>query len=120
MKRAVKILIVILFLLSLTAAFWAGGYLKEQAYQDSRNQRCAKLILFAIDKAENHDLSDNGVREALISNLYAAHEFCDDPAIGAQLNDLWNTLIYRADTYLSRQNELVVELQDILATVHAQ
>ena len=30
MKRAVKILIVIPLLLSLAAAFWAGGYLKEQ------------------------------------------------------------------------------------------
>lgn len=120
MKNARKILIVILVLLSLAATFWAGSYWKEQEYKDSRNQRCARLILFAIDKAENHDLTDNGVREALLSDLYAAHEFCDDPAISAQLNNLWNTLIYRSDAYLNQQDTLTGQLQDILSAVHEQ
>lgn len=120
MKHVRKFIVVAMFLLSLALSFWAGSYVKEQEYQDKRNQRCARLILFAIDKAENHDLSDSGVLEALISDLYAAHEFCDDPATAALINDLWNTLIYRAAPYRDNQTALVKELQAILSAVHAQ
>ena len=120
MKHSTKIILAAVFLLSLFLSFQTGRYLNEQEYADRRNQCCARLILFAIDKVENHDLSDTGVLEALISNLYAAHEFCDDPATAAQINDLWNTLIYRRDTYLNERAALSKELQTILAALCSQ
>ena len=94
--------------------------MKEKEYMESREQRCQRLMLFAIDKVENHDLSESGVREALISDLYAAHELCDNPELDAQLNNLWNNLIYRSDEYVGREDMLVEELRMILEKMQAE
>lgn len=117
MKYVSKIAVILFFLLCLVLSFRSGSYRKEREYQNVRIQRCERLILFAIDKTENHDLSDTGVMGVLISNLYAAHEFCDDPVIGAQLNDLWNTLIYRGDGLIDNQEALTGQLRGILASL---
>ena len=113
MKRITKVLIPLLFVIAIAVSFWAGSYWAEQKQEEYRAQRCLRQITFAIDKAENHSLSDDGVREALISNLYAAQEFCDSPVLHAQLNDLWNTLIYRSEDYIGHEDELAAQLHRI-------
>ena len=117
MKRITNILIPLVFIAAIAASFWAGSCWEKEKLDDSRTQRCVRLLSFAIDKVENHKLSDDGVREALISNLYAAQEFCDDVALHAQLNDLWNTLIYRSETYIGHEDELAAQLRQIADTL---
>ena len=113
MKRIAKVLIPLLFVIAIAASFWAGSYWTEQKQEEIRTQRCLRLITFAIDKVENQSLSDDGVRESLISNLYAAQEFCDSPELHAQLNDLWNSLIYRSEDYIGHEEELAAQLHRI-------
>lgn len=103
MKRITKIIIGAAFIAAIIVSFAAGSYIKEQKHLESRMQRCNILILFAAEKAENDDLSNQGVREALISNVYAAYEFCDKADAKAQLHDLWNTLIFEDDSEIDRE-----------------
>jgi len=81
---------------------------------DSRMRRCQTLITFAIDKAESEDLSYQDNMEALISNIYAAYQFCDDPSLSAQLHDLWNTLIFEGERYIGNEDTLTAQLRTIL------
>lgn len=117
MKKTTKLVITIAFMISVAASFFAGSHLKEQAHMDSRMQRCHTLITFAIDKAENEDLSNQDLMEALISNVYAAYQFCDDPHLAAQLHDLWNTLIFEGDRYIGKEDALTAQLRTILDTM---
>lgn len=112
-KNKVPILI-LAFAATAILSFFAGSYSKEQEYRTSRSQRCGTLISFAIDKAENQDLQDSDTMEALISNLYAAYEYCDNPGVSAQLHELWNTLVFEGDSYAGKKEELVTQLRDIV------
>ena len=121
MKRKLLVVIgIVMLMIAVGAAFFAGSYIKEQEYTKSREQRCQRFMLFAIDKVENYDLSESGVREALISDLYVAHELCDNPELDAQLNNLWNNLIYRSDEYIGREDIVVEELRTILGKMQAE
>lgn len=119
MKKATKLVISLVFIICVAASFFAGSYLKEQAHTNSRMQRCQTLITFAIDKSENEDLSYQDNMEALISNVYAAYQFCDDPHLAAQLHDLWNTLIFEGEDYWGKENALAAQLRTILETLQA-
>jgi len=120
MKRLPKIVICIVFVFAIAASYFAGSYMKEQTHIDTRMQRCSTLILFAIDKAENDDIANHDVMEALISNLYAAYQFCDDPDLAMQLHDLWNTLIFEEDHYIGREDVLAAQLRNVLETLQAK
>lgn len=117
MKTYTKILITVVFVVSILAAAFAGSCIKEQEIRIDRTQRCHTLISFAIDKAETHDLSDPDIMESLISNVYAAYELCDDPNTSAQLHDLWNDLIFDGDRYIGSEDALVNQLTIILETI---
>ena len=96
MKKSIKaIIVLIVALIMLGSAFGAGGYIENQKNQTAQVQNCLMLISFARDKAENEDLSDDAVMEALISNIYAAWCFCDqqNDTAAEQLHTLWNDLI---------------------------
>lgn len=114
MKKATAAILTSAFAIGVILSFLAGGYLRDQEYAQSRTQRCRTLIQFAIDKAENRELSEKGVMEALISDLYAAHEFCDDPEISAELNDLWNSLVFRSESHIGQEEVLATQLKGIL------
>ncbi len=112
-----KLLVAVLALAALAGAFYGGQYTKEQEYRNAKNQRCRQYLLFAIDKAENKDLSDDMVMEALISNVYAAHELCMDPEKSALLSDLWNTLMLRGEDVLGHEDALTQHLREILVGI---
>ncbi|MGN0626746.1 MAG: hypothetical protein ACI4IT_02115 [Oscillospiraceae bacterium] len=120
MKKITKVVISIAFIIAIAASFFAGSYIKEQEHIGSRVQRCNTLISFAIDKAENEDLSDQDIMETLISNVYAAYEFCDNPNLSAQLHDLWNTLIFEGDSYIGSEEVLVTQLRNILEMMQTE
>ena len=114
MKVYTKILIAVVLVVSILSAAVAGSCIKEQEIRIGRTQRCHTLISFAINKAETHDLSNPDIMEALISNVYAAYELCDDPSVSAQLHDLWNDLIFDGDRYIGREDALAAQLEIIL------
>lgn len=113
MKKISKLVVCTVFIAAITASFAVGGYVKEREYTDGRMRRCNTLISFAIAKAENEDLSNQDVRKALISDVYAAYEFCDKLNLSEQLHDLWNTLIFDGDSYIGKEDMLVTELRNI-------
>lgn len=97
MKKRGTIVFSIVIIALMVASFFVGSYMTEQKYGDTRIERCKVLIMFAIDKAENGDLTDQGTMRGLISNVYAAYQFCDDSKVANQLYDLWNYLIFESD-----------------------
>lgn len=117
MKKAAKIIFVILFIVTVIGSFLAGHYSKESEYRNARVQKCITLITFATDKIEHHDLTGQGIREALISNIYAAYQFCDDPYLAQQLHDLWNTLIFESDSYIGKEDGLITQLNEIAEAI---
>ncbi len=113
MKKYSKIISCIIFIWAVLAAFSLGRYIEKQQHLQDRQRRREQLIVFAIDKAENKDLSDSGVMDALISNLYGAQEMCDDINIHMLINSLWNDLIFRPELYADK-DVLIAQLQNIL------
>jgi len=109
-----KILICVIVIALLIGSFLAGGFVKEKKQAGFRVQRCCTLISFAIDKAENEDLSDQSTMQALISNVYAAYEFCDDAHSAKQLHDLWNNLLSENDDAENVQLIILQELDAVL------
>ena len=110
MKKTVSAIIIIVLII---ASFFVGSYVKEKEYLSERYNKCNTFISFAIDKVENGDLTDSDIIEALISNIYAAYEFCDEPISKNQLHDLWNYMIFEYDYNQSGKDVLSVELNSI-------
>ncbi len=113
MKKYSKIIVCFMVVLSVFAAFSFGRYTEKQKHLQDRQRRRQQLIVFAIDKAENKDLGDSGVMDALISNLYGAREMCDNPGVHILINSMWNDLIFRPQIYADKE-VLCAELQSIL------
>ena len=120
MKMSKKGFLSVILIVLIVASFFAGKYVTQVEITNARSGRCSTLIGFAIDKAENGDLADQGTMEALISNVYAAYQFCDDSVVANQLHDLWNFLIFESDGNLENAKEIaLIELNDALRAVKA-
>ena len=113
MKISKKLLLIGTVILLILASCFVGSHLTAQTYSSSRAQRCSTLLSFAIDKVEKENLADQHVVEALISNIYAAYQFCDDPYLATQLHDLWNSLIFEKEHYIGKEDTLVNQLKAI-------
>ena len=114
-----KIMISIVIIILIIASFFTGRYVVEQENKNSRIERCSTLVTFAIDKVENGDLSDEGTMKALISNVYAAYQFCDNTTVAEQLHALWNYLIFESDAnnIKATKDIVIVELNDVLRSI---
>ena len=118
MKKRNKIVVVLLIIALVVASFFWGSHSTEQKNSNARIERCCTLIKFAIDKAENGDLTDEGTMRGLISNVYAAYQFCDDSKSANQLHDLWNYLIFESDDNVHAVKEIVLrELHAVLRSM---
>ena len=106
-----------LILALVAASFFFGRYATEQENRNARLERCSTLIKFAIDKAENGDLTDAGTMRAMISNVYAAYQFCDDGKAANQLHKLWNYLIFETTGSIDGVKEIA--LQELSAVLHS-
>ena len=111
MKKKLTLGIVILALMM--TSFLAGGYVRQLKDRDGRMRLCYKYISFALDRAEYADISDRATMTVLISDLYAAHEFCDDSEAAAQIHDLWDELIHDS-TYYAQNEELLIRRLNII------
>lgn len=114
MRKIGPILTIVFFAAGIVIAFFAGDYMSDQSYIENRAEQFDKYISFAIDTAEDKGLSVDGASESIASNLWVAHEFCDNPEISAELNDLWNTLVYDEDVFVGQEDRLTMNLRDIL------
>ena len=120
MKMCKKVLFSFVLIAIIVASFFAGRYVTQAENANTRIARCSTLIDFAIDKVENEDLADHGTMRALISNVYAAYQFCDDSVVANQLHDLWNFLIFESDGNLEDAKDIALtELNDALRAMKA-
>lgn len=87
--------------------------MSNKSHIKSRAEQFNKYISLAIDIAEDKVLSVDGVSEFIASNLWVAHEFCDNPEISAELNDLWNILVYDKNVFVGQEDMLIMQLKDI-------
>ena len=118
MTTSKKVLISIILIVITVASFFAGRYVTQVENTNFRSGRCCTLISFAIDKAENGNLADQGTMRALSSNVYAAYQFCDNTTVANQLHDLWNLLIFESDDNLENAKEIaLIELNDALRAI---
>ena len=117
MKKHSKMVLTIAMIALVVMSFLAGSYMTEQKNSDARIERCRTLIMFAIDKAENGDLTDQGTMRGLISNVYAAYQFCDNSKSANQLHDLWNYLVFESDGSTAVGAEIA--LRELNAVLHS-
>jgi hypothetical protein len=115
LKKKIPILFLVAMLL--IASFFLGSYVREQRYNRDRVQRCCTLISFAINKAENENLADMGTMSALISNVYAAYQFCDDSSAAPQLHDLWNFMLRESNKSSDVKDIVLNELNAVLNSI---
>ena len=108
MKKRTVIVLVLSFLLSVTAAFSVGYHVREQKQPEYDAQACQTLLSLAAQKVKFDDISNPDTMESLISNIYAAWSHCPDPDAASQLYDLWNALIFSYEDYAA-QPELLME-----------
>ena len=113
MKKTGTVLVIILVVVIIVLSFFAGDYLSDKKHTEDMAQRFNKSVSVAIDRVEKKGLDTEGVAEAVASDLWVAHELCEDPEISAELSNLWNELVYD-EMYLGREEVLTAKLKDIL------
>ena len=113
MKKRTVIVLVLSFLLSVTAAFSVGYHVREQKQPEYDVQACQTLLSLAAQKVKFDDISNPDTMESLISNIYAAWSHCPDSDAASQLYDLWNALIFSYEDYAAQPELLMERLQAI-------
>lgn len=114
MKKLGAELAIVFFIAGVVLSFFTGNYISSKENMEERTQICRKYISFAKDTVQNKGLALEGASEFIVSNLWVAHEFCDNPEISAELSNLWNTLVYEEDTYATQEDKLATQLENIL------
>lgn len=121
MRNRRNIVIAILLVAVAVISCFASSYITKQNDSDAREECCKNQIKFAIAKVENQDLADSGVMRALISNVYAAYQYCDDSISAQQLHNLWNYLIFESDEDLDSAKEIALqELEAVLNSIQTK
>ena len=114
MKKFGAVLIAVFFVAGVVASFFAGDYMRDKAHKENQAELFETYISRAIDTVEQKGVTLEGAAEYIASNLWVAHELCDDPEISAELSDLWNTLVYEEDTFAGQEDVLTAKLEEIL------
>ena len=114
MKRIGTALTIVFIIAGFAISFFIGHYVSDKSHTESRAAQFDKYISRAIDTIKDKGLSIDGAPEAIASNIWVAHEFCDSPEISAELSNLWNTTVYEKDVLLGQEDVLTAQLKDIL------
>lgn len=110
MKKAV---LAVVFIIALGLSFFAGSKYREGREESARAEKCSSLMVLAADKADAlSDKYEDDTMEALISNIYAACQYCDDTELAAALHELWNALIFDGKNISGNEVELISALKD--------
>ena len=116
-KNYYRILTFVVCVLLVVLAYFAGRYNEKQTCLEDKKEQCCEYITYAIDIVETRDLEENGIREVLLSYVFAAHERCNDPKLSAELNNIYFTLIYQGEQFVGKESELANMLRDILSEI---
>ena len=109
MKKAAA---AVIFIAAVCISFFAGQYLSGKKQTKARAEKCHTMMTFAVDKLDEMSGGyDEDTMEAMISNVYAAYEYCDDPHMASALHDLWNALIFDGENISGKEGELKSALQ---------
>lgn len=109
MKKAAA---AVIFIVAVCISFFAGQYLSGKKQTKARAEKCHTMMTFAVDKLDEMSGGyDEDTMEAMISNVYAAYEYCDDPDMASALQDLWNALIFDGENISGKEGELKSALQ---------
>ena len=119
MKRIGTALTIVFIIAGFAISFFIGHYVSDKSHTESRAAQFDKYISRAIDTIKDKGLSIDGAPEAIASNIWVAHEFCDSPEISAELSNLWNTIVYEKDVLLGQEDVLTAQLKDILENVNS-
>lgn len=104
MKKAA---VAVIFILAVGISFFAGQYLSGKNQAEARAQKCRTMMTFAADKLDDmSEAYDEDTMEAMISNIYAAYEYCDEPDMASALHELWNALIFDGENISGKETEL--------------
>lgn len=114
MKRLGTVLIVVLLVAAVTFSFFLGDHVSNRAQREEQAEQCGKYISLAIHTVEGKGLTLAGASETIASNIWVAHELCDNPENSAELSNLWNILVYEKDTLVGQEDALAFQLKDIL------
>ncbi len=114
MKKLGTVLTIVVFVVGVILAFFIGDYMSDKAYTERRTEEFGQHISLAIETVENKGLALEGASETIASNIWVAHEICDNPEISAELSNLWNTLVYEKDSLVGQENVLASQLKGIL------
>ena len=108
-----KIFMSVVAVVACCVSFAAGNTVCRQNMIESRNRKCNTLISFAVDKLDTlKNEYDSDVMEAVISNIYAAYEYCDEAEMKYALHNLWNALIFDGENINGNESELISALQN--------
>ena len=118
MKKNGFALTIVLFIATVTLSFFVGNYMSNRVCKEKQTEQFYKYISLAIDTIDSKGLSLEGASEYVVSNIWVAHELCDNPEISAELSNLWNTLVYEEDTLIEQEDVLIAQLKDILERCH--
>ena len=118
MKKNGIALTIVLFIATIILSFFVGNYMSNRVFNEIHTEQFDKYISLAIDTIDSKGLSLEGASEYVVSNIWVAHELCDDPEISAELSNLWNTLVYEEDILIGQEDVLVAQLKDILERCH--
>lgn len=92
--------------------FFCGTVFERKKQTESRAEKCHTMMTFAADKLDEMSGGyDEDTMEAMISNVYAAYEYCDNPHMASALHDLWNALIFDGENISGKEEELKSALQ---------
>lgn len=105
-----RVILSISCIILIVFAFHAGKQVSKQEYEESKRYQCSEYVASAIKIIENKGISESGVRENVISYVFAAHELCDIPDLSAKLNDLQLSLTHQTET---------IENQDLIQSLDA-
>lgn len=88
--------------------------MNDKKHMEDKAKQCSRYIAFAIDTAESKGFSVEGALEATASNLWVAHELCEYPELSAELNHLWNSLVYDREACIGQEGPFILQLKNIL------
>ena len=109
-----KFLMAVMLIAAVCLGFFAGISFSHYQQAENRAERVHTFLSLSVDKLEDlQQQYDSDVMEALISDVYAAYQSCDEKeALAPALHELWNALIFDGDNLTGQEEALIQALKD--------
>lgn len=109
-----KFLMAFVLIAAVCLGFFVGISFSNHKQAENRAERVHTFLSLSVDKLEDlQQQYDSDVMEALISDVYAAYQSCDDTvSLAPALHELWNALIFDGENLTGQEEALIHALQD--------